>query len=329
MATIALTGASGVVGRYLTRELLSRGHTVRGLVRSREKARGVLPQDSRLTVVQGDFEGQGVVERLLEGAEVCINLLGILRESRGEPGERAQTFERIHVRATRVLVHGCEQARIGRFVQMSALGVSDLGVSDYQKTKFEAEMIVRLSDLKWTILRPSIIHAPDAEFIHMCKEWAAGHAAPYLFMPYFTRGEEDKRVPLGGVTSVDPLVAPVSVEDVARAFASCLEKESTVGEVYNVVGSETMSWPRMLAFIRDHLHGVDEDQPIFGVPSAHAAAVAHVAGRLGLGGLLPFDEGMARMGGLDSTASLDKFREDFGFVPEGVSASFGRYAAAV
>src|SRR5690349_14947477 len=66
MPTIALTGASGVVGRYLTRELLSRGHSVRGLVRSREKARAVLPQEGRLTLVQGDISDQGVAERLLE-----------------------------------------------------------------------------------------------------------------------------------------------------------------------------------------------------------------------------------------------------------------------
>ena len=212
---------------------------------------------------------------------------------------------------------------------MSALGVSDMGVSDYQKTKFEAELIVRLSGLEWTIFRPSIIHAPESEFIRMCKEWAAGHAAPYVFMPYFTRQVEDKRVPLGPVQSIDPKVAPVAVEDVARAFAACLENAATVGEVYNLVGADTMAWPAMLRFIRDHVHGAHEEQPVFGIPGEHAAKLAALAKHIGLGGVLPFDEGMARMGTQDSTASLEKFREDFGFEPVGFRDSFGLYAGAV
>ncbi len=223
----------------------------------------------------------------------------------------------------------CTAKGIGRYVQMSALGVSDMGVSDYQRTKFEAEQIVRLSNLDWTIFRPSLIHAPDAEFIKMAKEWAAGHAPPFIFMPYFTRQVEDKRVPLGPVKSIDPLVAPIAVEDVARAFASCLDNTNTIGEVYNLVGSETLPWPQMLRFIRDHVHGAHEEQPVFGVPSGLAAMAAAAAKFIGLGGLLPFDEGMARMGAQDSTATLDKLRDDLGLEPAPFRASFQKYAAAV
>jgi NADH dehydrogenase len=317
------------VGRYIVRELLQRGYGVRGLVRSREKARAALPSGAGLSLVVGDVSEQGVVDRLLDGAWACINLLGILRESRGELGARPQTFQRIHVDATRLLVHRCEDQGVERYVQMSALGVSDTGVSDYQRTKFEAEMIVRLSSLDWTIFRPSIIHAPESEFIQMCKEWAAGHAAPYVFMPYFTRQVEDKRVPLGPVQSVDPKVAPVAVEDVARAFASSLENANTVGEVYNVVGSQTLTWPEMLRTIRDNVHGAHDEQPVFGIPGEAAAHMAALAKHVGLGGVLPFDEGMARMGAQDSVASLTKFREDFGFEPAGFRESFVQYASTV
>jgi NADH dehydrogenase len=327
--TIAVTGASGVVGRYVVRELLERGYGVRALVRSRDKARATLPSGQGLSLVVGDISEHGVADRLLDGAWGCINLLGILRESRGELGARPQTFQRIHVEATRLLVHRCEELGVQRYVQMSALGVSDMGVSDYQRTKFEAEMIVRLSSLDWTIFRPSIIHAPESEFLKMCKEWAAGHAAPYVFMPYFTRHVEDKRVPLGPMHSIDPKVAPVLVDDVARAFAACLESPRTVGEVYNLVGSQTMTWPEMLREIRDHVHGAHHEQPVFGIPGEAAAKMAELAKLIGLGGVLPFDEGMARMGAQDSVASLEKFREDFGFDPAPFAESFEGYASAV
>src|ERR1051325_961106 len=108
--TVAVTGATGVVGRYVVCELLKRGYGVRALVRSREKVRTTLPSDGGLSIVVGDISEQGVVDRLLDGVSACINLLGILRESRGEQGARPQTFQRIHVEATRLLVHRCERA---------------------------------------------------------------------------------------------------------------------------------------------------------------------------------------------------------------------------
>jgi NADH dehydrogenase len=327
--TIAVTGASGVVGRYLVRELLARGHAVRALVRSREKARAALPSDPHLTLIVGDISDHGLADRLLEGAKACVNLLGIIRESRGEPGTRPQTFQRIHVEATRLLVHRCESLSIKRHLQMSALGVADMGVSDYQRTKFEAEMIVRLSSLDWTIFRPGVIHAPDAELVQQAKAWAAGHAPPYIFMPYFTRQEEDKRVPLGSVRSIDPRIAPVWIQDVVRAFAGAIDNPKAFGEVYNLVGPETLTWPEMLRFIRDHVHGAHSEQPAFAVPSEPAAQAAAFAKRVGLSGLLPFDEGMARMGAMDSTATLDKARADLGFDPSPFKERFAEYAALV
>ena len=55
---VSVSGATGFVGRALVRELLGRGWRVRGLTRSRSKARQVLPRDAmesgRLSVVEGD-----------------------------------------------------------------------------------------------------------------------------------------------------------------------------------------------------------------------------------------------------------------------------------
>ncbi|HYE60819.1 MAG TPA: NAD(P)H-binding protein [Phycisphaerales bacterium] len=325
--TVAVTGASGFVGRWMVRELLARGYGVRALVRSREKAREVLPNGPVLVV--GDISDAGKAEELLEGCGACINLLGIIRETRGDSGQRPQTFQRIHVDATRMLVAKCQERGVRRFVQMSAINATDAGQTEYQRTKFEAEMLVRLSDLDWTIFRPSFIHGPDGEFVQMVKGWAKGHAAPYVFIPYFTRSVEDKRVPLGPVHDIDPKVAPVYVGDVAHAFVVSLENQRTFGEVYNLVGSETLSFPDMLRFMRDHIHGAHENQPVFGLPSHVGANVAKGAKALGMGGLLPFDEGMAKMGAMDTTASLTKFREHTGIEPAPFKASFKTYAGQV
>jgi NADH dehydrogenase len=324
--TIGVAGATGFVGRTLVRELLARGHHVRALVRSLDKAREVLPDHpSHLRLVQGDVLEAAAVEDLLRGATCCVNLIGIIREDR----KRGQTFQRMHVDATRVLVQACERLGVARFVQMSALGVRDVGVSDYQHSKFEGESIVRLSNLRWTIFRPGLIHGKDGEFTRLAALWVKGGTPPFLFLPYFTGGREDTRIPLGSVQPTDPRVAPIAVEDVAIAFASAIEHPQAIGEVYNLVGPETLTWPQMLEHIRDTTPGAMTHLKAWGIPSEIAALQAKGAALLGLGSLLPFDEGMAKMGGEDSIADMTKAREDLRISPRPFRAAYARYAGVM
>ena len=74
--TVAVTGASGYVGSYITEELLKRGHDVRALVRgcetNAEKAAHLqaLPGADRLTLIDGgDLAIQGSFEAGLAGAD--------------------------------------------------------------------------------------------------------------------------------------------------------------------------------------------------------------------------------------------------------------------
>jgi len=322
--TVAVTGASGFVGRSVVRELLARGHSVRSLVRDREKAREALPPASAVhTVVVGDVFDARAMTDLAHGCGAMVHLIGIIRE------KPPSTFRRMHVDATGAAINAAKAAGVRRFLHMSALGASDLGSAPYQTTKFEAERLVRRSGLEWTIFRPGLIHGPHGEATETFADLVAGHHSPFFFIPYFTRFEIDTRVPLGSATAVAPKVAPVSVLDVARAFASSLDKPASIGEVYNLVGSETLSWPRMLEMYRDKTHAGNERLAPWGVPSEVAAAVAFVAGKIGLGGFLPFDQGMAIMGGQDATGSADKATADLGIEFAPFSVSFAEYAAEI
>jgi len=325
ITTVAVAGATGFVGRHTVRELLAGGFRVSALVRDRAKARRILPASVNLVV--GDSLDAAAVDETLAGADACINLIGIVRETR-RPGDH-QSFEKAHTRTTRSLVDRCRARGVNRFIQMSALGVRDVSISEYQRTKWEAELIVRRSGLDWTIMRPSVIHGPDGEFNKLAKGWVSGHKAPWLFLPYFTRSVEDKRVPLGSVSQVDPAVQPVAVIDVARVFVAALRSPAAIGEVYNVVGAETLTWPELLRHMRDHIHGANHGLQPHGLPGNIAAGAAMVAGRLGLGDMLPFDEGMARMGAEDSTAAMDKLKADLGITPTGFRPAFLEYAAAI
>jgi NADH dehydrogenase len=242
----------------------------------------------------------------------AINLIGIIREDRG-----GLTFQQAHVGTVRALLAACERASISRFINMSALGVSPTGKAEYQTTKFEGEQLLRASGTNWTIFRPGMILGVGSKFIAMAVDWAKGEAAPWLFMPYFTRGVEDTSVPLGPVKTIDPTVQPVAVEDVAKAFVSAISNEKAYGETYNLVGPDRATWPQMLTWIRDtNTHG--STQGSWCIPGDLAAIQAQIFGLVGMKHVLPFDAGMAHMGSEDSIGELVKVREHLGLVPRKV-----------
>lgn len=319
---IAVTGATGFVGRHLVRALLDRGHGVRALARDGSKAARVLPESDRLEIVTGGVLDGSAVDRLVDGASACCHLIGIIREVGS-----GQTFQRMHVEATRAVVRACEQSGVTRYLHMSALGAHPDGPSEYQKTKFQAEGIVRTSDLDWTIFRPGLIHGPDGDFTLQMKSWVEGRSAPWVFLPYFLRVEQDGVPgPSNPPSIVSPMVAPVHVDDVARAFAAALETEDAVGEVYELCGSQKLTWPEMLRTARDTWPaGKKELRPI-GVPGQFAAIKAKAAKFVGLGDLLPFDAGMALMGEQDSVCDYTKATRQIGFEPRPFGESLRSYA---
>lgn len=322
--TVAVTGATGFVGRHIVRKLLSRSFGVRALVRDPAKGAKVLGRHEALTLVKGDVADSHATRELVGPADACIHLVGIIREARG-----GQTFERMHVKATHAVVGACEDAGTRRYLHMSALGVGAEGLCAYQKTKWQAEQRVRASSLDWTIFRPSIIHGPESEFVRMVAMWSRGHGLPAKVLPYFTRSELDTRVVLGPVMAVDPIVAPISVDDVAASFVAALDRPESVGEIYNLAGPDAMPFPRMLTRIRDAVPRSMPDINPRGVPAKHAAMAARAARILKLDTLLPFDEGMALMASADSVAEIDKAETHLGLQPAHFAESLARYAASL
>lgn len=317
---IAVAGSTGFVGRHVVAELLSRGHRVRALSRDVKKAGKVLPGHASLTIVQGQAHTAAGASELVKGADAVVNCVGIIRETRG-----GQPFEQAHVDIPKRLTEAFRaelNARgapvaAARFLQISALGVTDEdtrpgGATRYQKSKFEGEMIVRRSGLAWTILRPSMIHGADGEFMQMARAWATGRAMPFLIMPYFARRTDGAMSLVPGKTEPASL-APVFVDDVAWAVGESLAREQAIGEVYNLVGPETLTWSEMLAFVRDHVPNGKKELPVVGIPGPLAVAKARGLKALGMDGMLPFDDGMAIMGMRDSLAEMSKARTHLGF----------------
>lgn len=328
MSTIAVTGASGFVGRYVCRELLARGHSVRALIRDGTKAREVFgtPAPERLHYTTGDCCDPSALGQLLQGCDAAIHLVGIIREVRGEDADKPQSFYRMHVQATQAIVDACQTAKVGRYLHMSALGIGPEGRAKYQQTKWEAEQVVRRSGLDWTVFRPSLVHGPDGEFIKLFKDLCSGEVPPYLFIPYFAKGRVDHSVIMGAITFEPAMVQPVAVEDVAIAFAQAISNPDTFGEIYNLVGPEKLDWRELSEFLRDTLPGAKRSMGTWYIPGEHAALIATAAQSVGLGSLLPFDPGQALMALEDNTGELFKMQHDLNLTPRSFRAGVKAYA---
>src|SRR6185503_9997554 len=71
---VAITGATGFIGRRLVHRLLADGHTPVALTRDVERARGVLPV--RCPAVRWNPEGGEVDAAALRGADAVVHLAG-------------------------------------------------------------------------------------------------------------------------------------------------------------------------------------------------------------------------------------------------------------
>ncbi len=311
--TIAVAGSTGFVGRHVVRELLSRGWHVRALTRDIEKAGDTLPTaDDALTIVAGDAFDRGALADLCDGADAMVNCIGIIREAPG-----GQIFERMHPRTTGRLIEACKANGVGRFVQISALGVRENAPTPYYRSKFEAEMLLRASGLRWTILRPSMILGEGSEFVRLARGWVTGKEMPHLFVPYFQRHVGGPPMP-GLAKLEDAKIQPIAVEDVAKAVGESIAREQAAGELYHLAGPETLTMPEILNRIKESTP-LAKDLPMVAMPHTVAAGIARAAKALGLRDALPFDYGMAVMASEDSLAKREKVEAQLAIEPREVA----------
>lgn len=223
---IFIAGGTGFVGGHLSRELLRRGHQLVLLSHGRPTT-----ELAGITYHPGDVTDLESYLPVVRGCDAVINLVGIIREFPA----KGVTFERLHVEATACMVAAAQRGGVLRYLQMSAQGTRLDAVSDYHRTKWRGEELVRGSGLNWTIFRPSLIFGPQDAFVNMLAEKL--RLAPLL--PVF--GDGTYRL------------QPIHGDDVARCFAEALERPETAGQTYALCGQDRLTYRELLDVIAETL----------------------------------------------------------------------------
>lgn len=224
---VTVFGGTGFVGRQVVRSLAKQGWRVR--VAARNVGRGyrlrMLGDVGQIEVVQANIRDAASVDRALDGAEACVNLVGVLYES------GRQDFATLHAEAAGAIAEAAARRGITRFVQMSAIGADADSPAKYARTKAAGEAAVRAALPSAVILRPSIVFGAEDAFFNR-------FAGLTTFSPV---------LPLigGGHTRFQP----VYVGDVATAVAKVLGDPAAAGRTYELGGPTVYSFRDLLAFI--------------------------------------------------------------------------------
>lgn len=228
---VFLTGATGFIGSYVLRELIAQGHTARCLVR--DPSVTLTEVGDQVETVKGDILKPKTLVGTMRGCDAVIHLVGIIEE-RPDDGV---TFEAVHYEGTKNVVDEAQDAQIAQFIQMSANGARQDGVSAYQTSKWKAEEYVRDARFeRWTVLRPSLVFGKAEEGTEeFCSRLVQQLIKPFPILPVFGDGSYKMQ--------------PISVEEVAAAFVQALTTEPANGQSYCVAGQEAYAYTEILDII--------------------------------------------------------------------------------
>ncbi|HZC17194.1 MAG TPA: complex I NDUFA9 subunit family protein [Caulobacteraceae bacterium] len=224
---VTVFGGSGFIGAQAVRALAKRGFRIRAAMR--RPGRGyrlrMLGDVGQIEVAQANVRDPASVARALDGAQACVNLVGVLSE------QGRQRFQSVHAMGAQVVAEAAVKAGVGRFVQVSAIGAAHYALSKYARSKAEGESAVRKLLPEAVILRPSIVFGPQDDFFNRFARMAV--ASPAL--------------PLigGGKT----LFQPVFVGDVAAAIAQCISDPATEGRTFELGGPGVYSFEALMRMI--------------------------------------------------------------------------------
>ena len=221
---VTIFGGSGFVGRHLVRRLAKSGARIRVAVRRPNEAHFLKPLGAvgQIMPIQANVRNAASVARAVEGADIVINLVGILVES------GRQTFRALQAEGAAKVASAAAAAGVTQYVQMSAIGADPESPSAYARTKAAGEVAAREHMPGATVIRPSIVFGPEDEFFNRFA--AMARISPFL--------------PLIGDGSTR--FQPVYVADVAEAIARTLENPALGGETYELGGPNVYTFRELM-----------------------------------------------------------------------------------
>ncbi len=231
---IAVTGATGFLGRYIVSHLLDEGHTCRCWFRPESDRAGYGETGAGIEWIPGNLAAPTSMAELVTGCDGVVHA-ALYRPGRGFRGAEGDvpTFARRNVVGTLELIEAGRAAGAGRFVFISTCAVHEKILED--RNLDEAHPL-------WALTHYGAHKAAIEKFIHsygfgegydICAlrpTGIYGVARPIQQSKWFRLVQEVKQ---GQAISSDSGGKEVHAADVAKAVSILLSAPGIAGQVYN------------------------------------------------------------------------------------------------
>ena len=313
MKPTLVTGATGFIGWHVARKLLTRGHTVRALVRPTSKVR-----ELDLEAVSGDLRDSDSLERAVKGCGLVFHVAADYRLWAKDPSE----LYRSNVEGTRNLLTAARDAGVDRVVYTSTVGC--IGIRKDKPGSEDVE--VRLEQMTGAYKRSKF----QAEQVAI--EFSRAGFPVVIVNPTAPMGDHDfKPTPTGKIVVdylkgampafVDTGLNLVDVEDTAEGHIQAAERGQP-GERY-ILGCENLTLEQILERLA-RISGGKVPRWRIPYPVAYGAGLASTgwANLTGLEPRAPLDA--VKMAKVKMFVSSDKAKRELGFNPGPVDGALKR-----
>ena len=266
-----LTGAAGLLGSNVSRQLIDRGERVRTLVLDGDPAMKYVPDEAE--IIKGDLLDLDSLERFFsveEGTEIIVIHSASIVTLNPNPNRKVHA---VNVDGTQNIINMCLKYNAKKLVYISSTGAipekpgnqpirevtrfdPSAVVGYYSVTKAEATQLVLDAVAQYPKLDASIVHPSG-----ICgpNDYAFGPVSSFLIQ--YVKGEMKAGIE-GTFNSVD-------VRDLADGVISCCDKGRR-GECY-IMGNCLVSMKDMFEIV-NHAAGLDYKPSILSVPVARLLA---------------------------------------------------------
>ena len=220
-------GATGYLGRRVTRALAEAGYHVRAAARHPSIA-PFADLGDRIEPVEADVRDAGSIAAAIGDAAGVVNAVGLYTE-RGD-----ETFAAIHVDGAGRVAAAARVAG-ARLVHLSGIGADPGSPSKYVCARAHGEARVRATAPDAAILRPSVLFGHDDAFLGAL----VGLVRALPVVPLFGDGRKQ--------------LQPVHVDDVAAAIGKILDLGDAAAPLYELGGARAYAYRDLLALIAARL----------------------------------------------------------------------------
>lgn len=207
---ILVTGATGLNGALIVKELAAQGVPFRALVRNRSKAASLLP--GNIDIVEGDMSRPETLGPALEGIDKALLI---------------SSADACMLETQCSFIDACKRAGVTHVVKFSGNETGfDRSRFRFTEMHAQAEHYLERSGLRWTHLQP------------------CGFMQIYLREAQAIKKSGELRLATGDIT-----LAPVDVLDIARISAAVLQAPWQDGRRHLVTGPEALSMSQIARLI--------------------------------------------------------------------------------